>query len=493
MYRGQLWSDMRPGIHKIIVRPQSKIRLTICNWPNELEQLVDLLFAHSGLVSELCNFEVNPRQKQDPGHIVGQSWLKGLSPVGRKWFILSYMTSLGMIFHFEAVGSGSCGFCEEWWGFWSVKKGGASLLSSSIVLMGFGMSMLEDPDPGWFKHYSLTLEKEKLRKQHIVVTIVTLLLCCCCCGWCCCCSINVTVIVVVRCVVISSWHVVRVRWGLCVDAIVVALLLSWGWGKGWGWHIDINVPIVEPMLLLLLSCQCWCWGKGCVRGWGWGQCVAIHVGDGWGESEGDTSLMLTCEREGWGQYVVIVVLLSCLNCLTCLCDGKTEKVGLSCCCVVVTVSMLVGQVVVVVLLLFALYHLTWLHDGEWMCCVVMVLSLLAVQEVVGGLLMINGQQVVACFGNWGCSAVWGKCVTIQFLHYTFFLVSVVHCPCFSFAPSYKETNHYLLTLGSHSCSLFILSWSSTSALPYQTALSSDYFSYSSHMFPNFHFILQSST
>ena len=34
----------------------------------------------------------------------------------------------------------------------------------------------------------------------------------------------------------------------------------------------------------------------------------------------------------------------------------------------------------------------------------------------------------------------GGNVTISFLSHVFFLISVVRCPYFSFAPSYKETN-----------------------------------------------------
>ena len=46
-------------------------------------------------------------------------------------------------------------------------------------------------------------------------------------------------------------------------------------------------------------------------------------------------------------------------------------------------------------------------------------------------------------------------VTIFFLSHVFFLVSIVRHPYFRFAPSYEETNHYLLAFLSYS-SAFIL-------------------------------------
>ena len=49
----------------------------------------------------------------------------------------------------------------------------------------------------------------------------------------------------------------------------------------------------------------------------------------------------------------------------------------------------------------------------------------------------------------------GGNVTISFLSHVFFLISVVRRPYFSFAPSYQETNRYLLTFPSYS-SLLVL-------------------------------------
>ena len=47
----------------------------------------------------------------------------------------------------------------------------------------------------------------------------------------------------------------------------------------------------------------------------------------------------------------------------------------------------------------------------------------------------------------------GGNVTISFLSHVFFLISVVHRPFFSFAPSYEETNHYLLAFPLYSSPL----------------------------------------
>ena len=44
----------------------------------------------------------------------------------------------------------------------------------------------------------------------------------------------------------------------------------------------------------------------------------------------------------------------------------------------------------------------------------------------------------------------GGNVTISFLSHVFFLISIVRCPYFSFAPSYQETNQYLLAFLSYS-------------------------------------------
>ena len=58
--------------------------------------------------------------------------------------------------------------------------------------------------------------------------------------------------------------------------------------------------------------------------------------------------------------------------------------------------------------------------------------------------------VVVCGGREGEAGMkthatgMGISVTISFLSHVFFLISVVRCPYFSFAPSYQETNRYLL-------------------------------------------------
>ena len=49
----------------------------------------------------------------------------------------------------------------------------------------------------------------------------------------------------------------------------------------------------------------------------------------------------------------------------------------------------------------------------------------------------------------------GGNVTIFFLSHVFFLISVVRCPYFHFAPHYEETDHYLLALTSSSSPLFL--------------------------------------
>ena len=49
----------------------------------------------------------------------------------------------------------------------------------------------------------------------------------------------------------------------------------------------------------------------------------------------------------------------------------------------------------------------------------------------------------------------GGNVTIFFLSHVFFLVSIVQHPYFHFAPSYKETDHYLLAFPSYSTSLVL--------------------------------------
>ena len=46
-------------------------------------------------------------------------------------------------------------------------------------------------------------------------------------------------------------------------------------------------------------------------------------------------------------------------------------------------------------------------------------------------------------------------VTIFFLHHMFFLISVVHCPYFRFAPLHEETDSYLLAFPPH-CDSFIV-------------------------------------
>ena len=58
----------------------------------------------------------------------------------------------------------------------------------------------------------------------------------------------------------------------------------------------------------------------------------------------------------------------------------------------------------------------------------------------------------------------GGIVTISFLSHVFFLISVVRCPYFSFAPSYQETDRYLLAFLSYSSSLPLV-------LPCSTGLS----------------------
>ena len=50
----------------------------------------------------------------------------------------------------------------------------------------------------------------------------------------------------------------------------------------------------------------------------------------------------------------------------------------------------------------------------------------------------------------GAQVYKGGNVTIFFLSHVFFLVSVVRYPYFRFAPSYKETHHYLLAFPSYS-------------------------------------------
>ena len=47
-------------------------------------------------------------------------------------------------------------------------------------------------------------------------------------------------------------------------------------------------------------------------------------------------------------------------------------------------------------------------------------------------------------------------VMISFLSHVFFLISIVRCPYFSFAPSYKETNQYLLAFPLYSSPLMFL-------------------------------------
>ena len=46
-------------------------------------------------------------------------------------------------------------------------------------------------------------------------------------------------------------------------------------------------------------------------------------------------------------------------------------------------------------------------------------------------------------------------VTISFLSHVFFLVSIVQHPYFSFAPSYQETDRYLLAFPSYSSPLVL--------------------------------------
>ena len=46
-------------------------------------------------------------------------------------------------------------------------------------------------------------------------------------------------------------------------------------------------------------------------------------------------------------------------------------------------------------------------------------------------------------------------VTISFLSHVFFLISVIRRPYFSFAPSYQETDRYLLTFPSYSSPLVL--------------------------------------
>ena len=54
------------------------------------------------------------------------------------------------------------------------------------------------------------------------------------------------------------------------------------------------------------------------------------------------------------------------------------------------------------------------------------------------------------FGEWWWCRTDVQCVTISFLSHVFFLICVVQCPYFSFTPSYKETNLYLLTFPNYS-------------------------------------------
>ena len=46
-------------------------------------------------------------------------------------------------------------------------------------------------------------------------------------------------------------------------------------------------------------------------------------------------------------------------------------------------------------------------------------------------------------------------VTISFLSHVFFLISVIRRPYFSFAPSYQETDRYLLAFLSYSSPLVL--------------------------------------
>ena len=50
----------------------------------------------------------------------------------------------------------------------------------------------------------------------------------------------------------------------------------------------------------------------------------------------------------------------------------------------------------------------------------------------------------------------GGNVTIFFLSHIFFLISVIRCPYFRFAPQYEEVDHYLLTFDPLSPPLFRL-------------------------------------
>ena len=85
-----------------------------------------------------------------------------------------------------------------------------------------------------------------------------------------------------------------------------------------------------------------------------------------------------------------------------------------------------------------------------------------------------------------CQDTLGMLVTISFLSHVFFLISVVCRPYFSFAPSYEETNHYLLAFPLYSSPLVFPLYLHRTVSPL------DYLSRSSHFFPNFHQVLQPS-
>ena len=83
----------------------------------------------------------------------------------------------------------------------------------------------------------------------------------------------------------------------------------------------------------------------------------------------------------------------------------------------------------------------------------------------------------------------GGNVTISFLSHIFFLISVVWCPYFSFAPSYEETNLWLLAFpeySSPSCFLFSI------ALFHRTVSLLGDLSRGNYVSPTFHRVLRPS-
>ena len=87
--------------------------MAVGNRPDELEQMVNLVFAHSGLVSKLSNLEIEPREKRGPRRIVRQARWKGLLAVAGERLVFSCTTTLGVVLSFETVGSSIGGCCER--------------------------------------------------------------------------------------------------------------------------------------------------------------------------------------------------------------------------------------------------------------------------------------------------------------------------------------------------------------------------------------------